>query len=123
MALVDEKTLEDIGGFDSLSGDEARLLREGRSAEPSPRGPQQLDEATPAHVKTVGKDGEGGAAQPPKGTVLRAKGRVCWRFAGHLCFGALLPAQETKTHCYARTHKGNTKILTKGGSSWWLLEE
>ena len=43
-----------------------------------------------------------------------------WRFAGHLCYGSLLPAQESKTHCYARTHKGNTKTLTKGGASWWM---
>lgn len=59
--------------------------------------------------------------QPPKGEVRRATGRVCWKFAGNQCFGSLLPKQETKTHCYARTHKGNTKVLTKGLTSWWMV--
>ena len=67
------------------------------------------------------KDDE--ARQPPKGSVSKAKGKVCWRFGGALCFGTLLPAQESKTTCYARTHKGNTKTLTKGGTYWWMLEE
>ena len=47
--------------------------------------------------------------QPRAGVVSKAKGRVCWRFAGCLCYGTLLPAQESDTTCYARTHKGNTK--------------
>jgi hypothetical protein len=34
----------------------------------------------------------------------------------------LLPAKETAGVCFARTHKGNTKTLTKGGSYWWMLE-
>ena len=36
--------------------------------------------------------------------------------------GTLLPAQESDTTCYARTHKGNTKTLTKGNASWWMLD-
>lgn len=60
--------------------------------------------------------------QPPKGQVSKAKGKVCWRFAGALCFGSLLAAQETTERCFARTHKGNTKTLTKGSASWWMLE-
>ena len=60
--------------------------------------------------------------QPPKGQVSKAKGKVCWRFAGALCFGTLLAAQETTERCFARTHKGNTKTLTKGSASWWMLE-
>ena len=62
------------------------------------------------------------AKQPAKGSVSGGKGRVCWRFGGSLCYGMLLPKQETLTHCYARTHKGNTKILTKGLTSWWMEE-
>ena len=53
----------------------------------------------------------------------KAKGKVCWRFAGALCFGTLLAAQETTERCFARTHKGNTKTLTKGSASWWMLEK
>ena len=67
------------------------------------------------------KEEEEKKKQPPKGKVTKAKGKVCWTFAGHLCYGALLPNQESATHCYARTHKGNTKTLTKGGSYWWQL--
>ena len=83
------------------------VLELGLGLEPEPELELEL-EATPA--------------QPAKGSVSRAKGKVCWRFAGHLCYGSLLPAQESKTHCYARTHKGNTKTLTKGGASWWMVE-
>jgi hypothetical protein len=60
--------------------------------------------------------------QPRAGVISKAKGRVCWRFAGCLCYGTLLPAQESHTTCYARTHKGNTKTLTKGNASWWMLD-
>ena len=60
--------------------------------------------------------------QPPKGRVTKASGKVCWRFAGSLCYGVLLPAQETASTCYARTHKGKTKTLAKGGAYWWRVE-
>ena len=42
--------------------------------------------------------------------------------SGSLCYGTLLPAKETAGVCYARTHKGNTKTLTKGGTYWWMLD-
>jgi hypothetical protein len=58
--------------------------------------------------------------QPKAGKKTSAKGRVAWRFGGSICFGSLLPQQETGTHCYARTHKGNTKTLAKGRDYWWL---
>merc|ERR1711865_943086 len=45
--------------------------------------------------------------QPKAGAKSGAKGKVVWKFAGHKCYGTLLPIHETKTHCYARTHKGN----------------
>ena len=88
--------------------------------EPGPQPEAEAEaevEATPPQAAALE---EGAVAQPAKGSVSRAKGKVCWRFAGHLCYGSLLPAQESKTHCYARTHKGNTKVLTKGGASWWM---
>ena len=59
--------------------------------------------------------------QPAAGAKTGAKGRVGWRFGGSVCFGSLLPAQETKSHCYARTHKGNTKTLAKGKDYWWMI--
>lgn len=58
---------------------------------------------------------------PQVGTKSRTKGKVVWKFAGHKCYGTLLPAKETKTHCYARTHKGNVKTLAKGKDYWSVL--
>lgn len=58
--------------------------------------------------------------QPKLGEKTAAKGRVVWRFGGSMCFGVLLAGSETKTHCYARTHKGNTKTLAKGKDYWWM---
>jgi hypothetical protein len=59
--------------------------------------------------------------QPAAGQKTGAKGQVAWKFAGHTCYGILISSSETETHCYAKTHKGNIKTLTKGGSSWWLM--
>ena len=59
--------------------------------------------------------------QPAAGQKTGTKGQVAWKFAGHTCYGILISRSETETHCYAKTHKGNTKTLTKGGASWWLL--
>ena len=108
-------TVEDIEGFGRLRAEDARALRDGVPARAA--APKLEVEATPPQAAALVEDA---AAQPAKGSVSRASGKVCWRFAGHLCYGKLLPAQESKTHCYARTHKGNTKVLTKGGASWWL---
>jgi hypothetical protein len=59
--------------------------------------------------------------QPALGRKTGATGKVKWQFGGHICFGVLIASKETKTHCYARTHKGNTKILSKGKGSWSLV--
>ena len=119
-ALAAGRKVEGIEGFKQLSKEDARALRDGapaRAAKPEPEPELEL-EATPSQAVALKE--EEAPAQPAKGSVSRAKGKVCWRFAGHLCYGSLLPAQESKTHCYARTHKGNTKTLTKGGASWWM---
>ena len=59
------------------------------------------------------------AQSPPKvGVKTGAKGKVQWKFGGRTCYGTLLPSKETKTHCYARTHKGNVKTLAKGKDYW-----
>ena len=115
-----------IPGFGGLSEEEQAMLT-GASAAPAPPSVPTVDE-TPATAEPEAKAKAVGTVadetrQPPKGQISKAKGKVCWRFAGHLCYGSLLPAQESKTHCYARTHKGNTKTLTKGGTSWWMLDE
>lgn len=59
--------------------------------------------------------------QPKVGTKSGTKGKVVWKFGGHKCYGTLLPSKETKTHCYARTHKGNIKTLAKGKDYWSVL--
>ena len=59
--------------------------------------------------------------QPQVGKKSGANGRVEWKWCGQKCYGTLLPSKETKTHCYARTHKGNIKTLAKGKEYWSLL--
>jgi len=59
--------------------------------------------------------------QPEIGTKTKTKGKVQWKFGGYTCYGTLLPQKETLTHCYARTHKGNTKTLAKGKSYWSII--
>jgi len=59
--------------------------------------------------------------QPQVGKKSGANGRVEWKWCGQKCYGTLLPSKETKTHCYARTHKGNIKTLAKGKDYWSLL--
>lgn len=59
--------------------------------------------------------------QPALGSRTKSKGKVAWRFGSYLCQGTLLPAQETETHCFARTHKGKTKTLAKGKDYWWRV--
>ena len=51
--------------------------------------------------------------QPKAGIKSNSKGPVTWKFGAYLCHGTLLPSKETKTHCYARTQKGNIKTLKK----------
>jgi len=60
--------------------------------------------------------------QPKVGAKTGAKGKVQWKFGGRSCYGTLIPRMETKTHCYARTHKGNVKTLAKGKDYWSMLE-
>ena len=119
LAVDPSLRLDSITGFERLSGAEKAEMRKGVAAAPAAVPPDV--ESTPAQ-ETALKEEATELAQPAKGTVTRSKGKVCWRFAGHLCYGTLLPAQESKSHCYARTHKGNTKTLKKGGSSWWMMD-
>jgi len=61
--------------------------------------------------------------QPKANKKTGSQGKVAWRWGGCICYGKLLSSRETKSHCYARTHKGNVKTLTKGKSYWWLVDE
>ena len=64
------------------------------------------------------RSAQSGATQPELGRKTGAKGRVVWKFGSYLCYGKLMPQRETATHCFARTHKGNTKTLAKGKGYW-----
>jgi hypothetical protein len=60
--------------------------------------------------------------QPKAGAKTGAKGKVEWKFGGRSCYGTLIPRMESKTHCYARTHKGNVKTLAKGKDYWSMRD-
>lgn len=107
----------------------AALLREAErkldggaaaAAGDAPDGADVARDAPPAAAASA--DAATDASQPARGRRTGATGRVCWRFGGFLCYGALLPASETETQCFARTHKGNTKTLAKGKDYWWRVE-
>ena len=70
----------------------------------------------------VRKSSEKTRDQPKAGAKTGAKGKVEWKFGGRSCYGTLIPRMETKTHCYARTHKGNVKTLAKGKDYWSMRE-
>ena len=60
-------------------------------------------------------------SQPEVGVKSGVKGRVEWKWGGMVCSGILIPSRETNTHCYAKTHKGNVKTLTKGKNYWTVV--
>merc|ERR1711871_242441 len=70
--------------------------------------------------KKVEQAGAKKKEQPKIGKRTLTKGNVAWKFGAHICFGVLIASRETKTHCYAKTHKGNIKTLAKGKDYWWL---
>lgn len=119
---VETLTPEERQSFEATLMDGGANASEELAMQPTPSTETVLEDRISSEAtKSTAKEPSGSTAeQPAKGIISRATGRVCWRFGGSLCFGTLLPKQESKTHCYARTHKGNTKILTKGLTSWWL---
>jgi hypothetical protein len=129
--------LDTIEGFETLDAVERRAFEVAMTRVVDPASsPADADNApTPSqeeasaeeaaapfqkNAKTVDR---GSKKQPPAGKVSKAKGKVCWMFAGKQCYGTLLAGRETANMCYARTHKGNTKTLSKGGTYWWMLEQ
>lgn len=96
----------------------------GKEESPSPvpsagrkrRDTEQDEDDGDSEIEEAGKP-----ERPGVGTVSRTGGRVEWKFGGRNCYGTLIPNKETKTHCYARTHKGNTKTLAKGKDYWSVL--
>jgi len=109
-------------GMDSLTDAQRRAVKDTLKMATSGKVDTEC-EALPEkqEVPPVEEDTEVQLPQPDEGTKTMTKGRVAWRFGGSICYGSLLPKQETSTHCFARTHKGNTKTLAKGRDYWWLL--
>jgi len=61
------------------------------------------------------------ASQPALGVKTETNGKAEWKFGGQVFQGELIPDRETGTHCFARTHKGNTKTLAKGKDYWYVV--
>ena len=112
----DRKTLESILEmiFQTPDAREGIAVPENIESEPALK---QEVEATPKQKKQKVRSRD----QPKAGAKTGAKGRVEWKFGGRSCYGTLIPRMETKTHCYARTHKGNVKTLAKGKDYWSML--
>ena len=114
---------DDIDGYDEMDETQQKSIA-AALADIS----KKQDKKPQNQTKTNGKNHKGTTdtttsdRQPPTGTVSRASGRVEWRWASMVCSGTLLPSRETKSHCYARTHKGNVKTLAKGKSYWWMCK-
>ena len=127
-------TVDDIDGNEKLSKEDRKTVES--IVEAIFQNPVQQQEITiPEETKSepvVDKDTKAisknekrkmkNKDQPRAGAKTGAKGRVEWKFGGRSCFGTLIPRMETKTHCYARTHKGNVKTLAKGKDYWSMLE-
>jgi len=141
-----EVTVDDIDGYEKLSEDDRQTLESVleavfRGKNPVPDEPKSSvnhngskeiavkNESIAAAAAAAAKPNNEKRAEPKKekeqpkaGAKTNAKGRVEWKFAGHTCYGTLIAGKETKTHCYARTHKGNVKTLAKGKDYWSMLE-
>ena len=114
------------GCLDELSSSESKSLADGLAeggavpASSNDDGKAGLGvSVTPSQAEVMEAKHE--RKQPAKESIEKATGKVAWKWAGTLCYGSLLPAKETKTHCYARTQRGNVKTLTKGGEYWWQM--
>ena len=125
-------TVDGIDGSENLSTEDRESLAASLETvfEPGQQGTPVSEETNPVkeEEKTMSKTGGSDSTktkqrdQPKVGTKSGAKGRVEWKFGGRSCYGTLIPRMETKTHCYARTHKGNVKTLAKGKDYWSMLE-
>lgn len=127
--------VENIDGHDRLSVEDTNILKSvlERAIENTPpshsgtRNTEKALEQTQHEKKVIDtkkekkKSTTKGTPQPKSGSVSRAKGKVTWKFGGHTCYGTLISNKESKTHCYARTHKGNVKTLAKGKDYWSIL--
>ena len=80
LAVDSSLHLEGIAGFERLGGVEQAELRKGGAAAPPAAHPPDV-ESTPTQAEACKREeAELALAQPAKGTVTRAKGKVCWRF-------------------------------------------
>ncbi|VEU44540.1 unnamed protein product [Pseudo-nitzschia multistriata] len=131
-----ELSVDSIDGTKKLSPeDRAQLASVLQGVSPNRDGPASKRTATPVGASEKAKKnasprtgakakadkGARMGSQPSAGAKTNARGRVEWKFGGRTCYGTLLPSMETKTHCYARTQRGNTKTLAKGKDYWSVL--
>lgn len=110
-----------IATLDDISTEEESAIREAFQSSSTLKNAIAPAEDSTKHCMDNEKSNLPRRDQPVAGVVTGTKGQVAWKFAGHTCYGILIPKSETETHCFAKTHKGNVKTLSKGLQSWWLL--
>jgi len=123
--------VDNIKGSDRLSEEDRNTLKSVLDGVVGDRqlngGQHEMSDANPKqeHIEKKAKGRKQSdtkdCKQPKAGVVSRSKGKVQWKFGGYTCYGVLIPNRETKTHCFAKTHKGNIKTLSKGLTSWSMV--
>lgn len=103
-----------IEGYQGLSEEHAEVVREAL------QGACAVVPSDDAAIKS--ESGTPPQSVQPSEDSKKLSGRVAWKFGGSTCYGTMIPSRETDTHCYATTHKGNTKTLKKGSQYWWMVE-
>ena len=117
-----------IEGFDELGDEEHEAIVMNALQQAVTKASEIKEAAIAAAAATA----EGGADVKPAaaaaaaaadggGSNGRLTGKVAWKWGSHTCYGKLVKSRETKTHCYATTHKGNIKTLAKGKDYWWQV--
>ena len=118
---LDALTDADLKVLEASLTERAMPVEDARAADTFSVSETPATTAALADVKGGEGKGKETKQQPAIGVVVKATGKVAWKWAGNLCYGTLIAKSETKTHAYARTQRGNVKTLTKGGDYWWQL--
>jgi len=128
-------SIEDVEHSESLTPEDRSKLQNILATVESKLRESPTEEASPVLVGSLPEKKEASSptitpernrteilTQPKLGAISGVKGKVEWKFGGHLCYGTLISRMETLTHCYARTKKGNVKTLAKGKNYWLIIK-
>ena len=123
-------SLEKIEGHKNLKSGDCNMLEtvlsETEFRSPGERGKlvDEEDQAKDNKMKIKAVDGSpdetalNDDGKQKKDEVARQEGTVEWKFRGDTYQGTLLPNQETESECFAKTHQGHVKTLSKATKSW-----